>query len=60
VAYISTWPYSQDLVDEYRKYMDPSVHAKLFSGYVRTLYQSWSDRDRSVRSPAERCRARWV
>jgi uncharacterized protein len=36
--YISTWPYSQDLIDEYRKLVDPSVHAKVFSGNVRALY----------------------
>lgn len=36
--YISTWPYSQELIDEYRKYVDPATHAKVFSGNVRSLY----------------------
>jgi predicted TIM-barrel fold metal-dependent hydrolase len=37
--YISTWPYSQELIEEYRKYVDPTTHAKIFSGNVRALYQ---------------------
>jgi predicted TIM-barrel fold metal-dependent hydrolase len=37
--YISTWPYSQDLIDEYRKYVDPTVHAKVFCDNVRALYR---------------------
>jgi predicted TIM-barrel fold metal-dependent hydrolase len=37
--YISTWPYSQELIEEYKKYVDPPTHAKIFCDNVRALYQ---------------------
>ncbi len=36
--HISTWPHSGDLIDEYRKELDPSEHAKIFCENARTLY----------------------
>jgi predicted TIM-barrel fold metal-dependent hydrolase len=36
--HISTWPHSHDLIDEYRKDLDPSEHALVFGGNVQALY----------------------
>lgn len=36
--YITTWPDSQALVGEYKAYLDPEAHAKVFGGNARALY----------------------
>ena len=37
--HISTWPHSQDLVEEYRKDLDPAEHEQLFCSNARDLYR---------------------
>jgi predicted TIM-barrel fold metal-dependent hydrolase len=36
--HISTWPHSHDLIDEYRKELEPTEHALIFCDNARSLY----------------------
>jgi len=37
--HISTWPHSQELIDEYRKELDPDEHQLIFCDNARQLYR---------------------